>query len=121
MADKTWSIVADKLGGHWHATIRRGVEGSRAKCGELAFDLSDAEDVKQDVEYLAGRIVTYAIVSTISELGKRELFRSIATPGYFAIATVDLGELIRAEIVPWAVELAIERFGVRVDLAKVNG
>jgi hypothetical protein len=118
--DKTWSIVADKMGEHWHCTVRRGQEGQRARLGELVFDLSDAENVKSQVEYVAVRIVVRTVSRLLEELHKDCLLRCEPGPALTDLA-VKYDEAISAECKQLAVDHLLKQFGVRVDLAKVNG
>lgn len=117
---KTWSVVADKLGGHWHVTVRRGVEGSRAKLGELAFDLSDADNFRDQVTAVADMVMVRAISRTLEELGKERLLMPMSQ-GQLVELSVHVGEVMRAELHELVLTRMAEAFGVRVDLARVNG
>ena len=113
---KTWSIVADRMGGHWHTVVRRGVEGSRAKLGELMFDLSDAEDVRDRIEYVTTRVVIRATSGLIERMCK-DLHLPAPNPALITLYNQE----IAAECCQLALEQFQHTFGVRVDLAKVNG
>lgn len=118
---KTWSVVADKMGGHWHTTIRRGIEGSRGRLGELTFDLSDAEDVRDGILEVAGQLATHTIVCTIEWLRRHDLTRQYPNvPGQFSALLGTIGDDIRKEVLPPVLEHLIRRFGVRLDLAKIG-
>jgi hypothetical protein len=118
---KTWSVVADKMGGHWHATVRVGQEGSRALCGRLQFDLSDVADVRDRLYDVSDRLVDETVAGTITELGEREVFRYGINGLYLAELTSMISSKIRGDQRALLIERLTTTFGIRVDLAKVSG
>jgi len=114
--EKTWSIVADKLGSHLHVTVRRGVEGSRAMMGRMNFDLSDVEDARNIVHQVSDVVVARAVSYTLEELQKRGLFTTVAQAA-MTEHQMEIVDIVKSKCRELALKQVIHRFGIRVNLA----
>ncbi len=73
---KTWSVVAALLGNHWHTTVRHGVEGQRAKLGELTFDVSDIAALEFEARvfvHAIARIAAYEAIGSVRAMAPNAL------------------------------------------------
>lgn len=89
---RAWSILAAKLGGHWHADVRAGTEGSRGLCGRLAFDLSDADALISELRRAFTQVAettAYGVIGRLTHAEKVGLMLRVSS-----LETVEIAALV---------------------------